>query len=418
MLLQFSIGNFEVFNEDVSLSCEANLHTKKLKSNVVCTPSGNALKTLAIYGPNNTGKTCLIEAVGAFRSVVLHEQKFNYTANLLTSSSVVKLGAEFLWKNVRYAYSFAFDTRTSQFTEERFSRIEIDEYRNRKEIVYFSRGVKQEPVSVDEKLLSILGFSSWDTILVYAIDTAGSPLLQEAKDILTDFGNSLIILSMEHLEPFRTIEILKDSTSKEAHQVVDLIRSADIDIDDFKYSDNFDIKFKTDDVRFEKAVKNSSKMMDQLRLISIHRGIALPSIVFDSNGTKKIVALAGYLIDALNNGNTLILDELDCGLHFKLTRAIVSLFNNLLNNSAQLIFTTHDVGLLDIKTLFRKDQIWFTDKDDERTYLYALTEFTAGEAGIRSDTDLYDRYCKGLLGALPDPSLIDVLLQKEAGDDE
>lgn len=99
-----------------------------------------------------------------------------------------------------------------------------------------------------------------------------------------------------------------------------------------------------------------------------------------------------------------------------MSRAIISLFNNIANTSAQLICTTHDVSLLDIKTLFRKEQLWFTDKDDTQVYLYSLADFTSSETGIRSETNLYERYSKGLLGALPDPSLIDLLLPKSDGD--
>ena len=150
--------------------------------------------------------------------------------------------------------------------------------------------------------------------------------------------------------------------------------------------------------------------MDQFRLISVHKGKPLPSIKFDSTGTKKIVWLASYIVEALEQGKTLILDELDSGLQFKLSRALISLFNNLINVSAQLICTTHDVSLLDIKTLLRKDQIWFTDKDTQQAYLYSLSMFTAKESGVRSDGDILDKYSKGMFGALPDPSLVEALL--------
>ena len=136
----------------------------------------------------------------------------------------------------------------------------------------------------------------------------------------------------------------------------------------------------------------------------------LPSIKFDSTGTKKIVWLASYIVEALGQGKTLLLDELDSGLQFKLSRALISLFNNLINTSAQLICTTHDVSLLDIKTLLRKDQIWFTDKDMQQAYLYPLSLFTAKDSGVRSDGDLLGKYSMGMFGALPDPSLVEALL--------
>ena len=75
-----------------------------------------------------------------------------------------------------------------------------------------------------------------------------------------------------------------------------------------------------------------------------------------------------------------------------------------------MICTTHDVSLLDVKTLFRKDQIWFTDKDTNQAYLYSLSNFTSENSGIRSDTDIFDKYSKGVFGALPNPSLIENLL--------
>lgn len=198
-----------------------------------------------------------------------------------------------------------------------------------------------------------------------------------------------------------------------------LIKAADLDIDDFKYAESLEFEIKNDDdkdERFSRAIKNADKLMDQLRLISVHRGKPLPSIKFDSNGTKKIVSLASYLVEALEKGKTLIIDELDSGLQFKISREIVSLFNNYINMTAQLICTTHDVSLLDIKTLFRKDQIWFTDKDTRQAYLYPLSLFTTEKTGIRSDSDIVDKYSKGVFGALPDPSMVEALLNVSEGE--
>jgi AAA15 family ATPase/GTPase len=91
------------------------------------------------------------------------------------------------------------------------------------------------------------------------------------------------------------------------------------------------------------------------------------------------VALASYVVDAIENGRVLIVDELDSSLHFTLTRAIVSLFNNEINLDGQLIFTAHDVSLLDCKKLFRKEQIWFIYRDRDNIHTYSLKEFTARE---------------------------------------
>ena len=124
-----------------------------------------------------------------------------------------------------------------------------------------------------------------------------------------------------------------------------------------------------------------------------------------------MAAIASYVIDALENGRVLVVDELDNSLHFKLTRAIIAMFNNELNAEAQLIVTVHDVSLLDCQTLFRKDQIWFSHKDDNNAYLYPLSAFTAERDKIRSNSDLIEKYKRGVFGAITEPDLYKSLLE-------
>ena len=123
-------------------------------------------------------------------------------------------------------------------------------------------------------------------------------------------------------------------------------------------------------------------IMDQIRLVSTYKGVHVPSMMFDSTGTKKIAAIASYVIEALEQGRILVVDELDSSIHFKLTRAIVAMFNNELNTSAQMIFTVHDINLMDCKRMFRKEQIWFVHKDEEGVFVYSLADFTA-QQGVR-----------------------------------
>jgi hypothetical protein len=77
-----------------------------------------------------------------------------------------------------------------------------------------------------------------------------------------------------------------------------------------------------------------------------------------------------------------------------------------------LIFTAHDVSLLDCKKLFRKEQIWFIYRDRDNIHTYSLKEFTARETGVRDTSDIFELYKKGVFGALPEPNLIRVLLGK------
>ena len=195
-------------------------------------------------------------------------------------------------------------------------------------------------------------------------------------------------------------------------KVVEFIKNSDLYMDDFEYVDIDKIRVKMDsdeEKPEEKALDIPEQIMDQIRLVSVYRGVAVPSVLFDSTGTKKIAALASYIIEGIEQGRILVVDELDSSIHFKLTRAIVAMFNNELNTNAQMIFTVHDINLMDCKKMFRKEQIWFVHKNDTGIYVYSLAEFTA-QQGVRDTTDIMEKYRKGVLGALPDPELIRSLL--------
>lgn len=124
----------------------------------------------------------------------------------------------------------------------------------------------------------------------------------------------------------------------------------------------------------------------------------------ESSGTNKLFDLAALVIGQLDFGYPLIVDELDSKLHPLLTQHIIKLFNNPKTNpkGAQLIFATHDTNLLNVKT-FRRDQIWFTEKDhSEATDLYSLAEFREPEGNkIRKDRSFEKDYINGRYGAIP-----------------
>ena len=118
----------------------------------------------------------------------------------------------------------------------------------------------------------------------------------------------------------------------------------------------------------------------------------------ESQGTRKLVSMAGPLYSILYHGHVLFVDELDARLHPLMTRRIIELFHSPLTNphGAQLIFATHDTNLLD-KTLFRRDQIWFAEKDRQgATHLASLAEYR-----VRSDAAFEKQYLEGRYGAVP-----------------
>jgi AAA15 family ATPase/GTPase len=138
-------------------------------------------------------------------------------------------------------------------------------------------------------------------------------------------------------------------------------------------------------------------------------GKVIDFVLFDkekneSEGTNKIIDLSGPIFDTLKHGKALIIDELDAKLHPLITMQIVELFNNPESNpnNAQLIFATHDTNLLS-EELFRRDQIWFTEKDEqEQTDLYSLYDFNLPDGSkVRNDSNLEKNYIRGRYGAIP-----------------
>lgn len=118
----------------------------------------------------------------------------------------------------------------------------------------------------------------------------------------------------------------------------------------------------------------------------------------ESAGTQILFGLAGPLLDILEKGRLLIVDELDRSLHPLLVHKIVQMFNDpdLNQNGAQLVFSTNDVSLLDGNKL-RRDQIWFTEKDnDQVSHLFSLSDFSP-----RKGEALEKGYLGGRYGGIP-----------------
>ena len=119
----------------------------------------------------------------------------------------------------------------------------------------------------------------------------------------------------------------------------------------------------------------------------------------ESAGTQRFFSHIGTWLKALENGGTLIVDEIESSMHPLLTRHLIEAMQDKGSNinQAQLIFTTHDVSLLDQK-LLRRDQIWFAKKNEKtaETKLYALTDFSP-----RKGENIRNGYLQGRYGAIP-----------------
>ncbi|MCO3029890.1 ATP-binding protein, partial [Pseudomonas aeruginosa] len=201
--------------------------------------------------------------------------------------------------------------------------------------------------------------------------------------------------------------------SNESAKIRDLLNSFDLGISNFKASDS-----KQQEGKESALVENLRSFVEQKigqkisfdigRISTEHKvfdenGKAAGLIEFDlekneSEGTKKLVALSGPLIDVLENSLILFIDEFDARLHPVISKQLISIFNNSPknNNNAQLIVASHDTNLLD-KDLLRRDQIWFTEKDIYgSSHLNSLLEYR-----VRNDASFEKDYISGKYGAIP-----------------
>ncbi|MEE3495654.1 MAG: ATP-binding protein [Butyrivibrio sp.] len=411
MIIEIRAKNCFAFDEQITFSMKADMRNKKFASNVHKENNFNVLKAVGIYGPNNAGKTCLIRCIKAIKNVLLNKTN-GLMSNIFTESDICELGITFLSAGRKFSYDFKYDVEKEEFVYESFDEILKDQYNNEKKICWLRRdALKDEYTSADTELLAMIPVVAKNNVIFHLIDTSKFEHTDEMKKILTGFAEKIDIINMNNIPMEHTIELMKNK-NKLQEKVVGFIKNADLYMDNFEYVEMSNIKFNGGDVGEkpeEDVLDLPEKIMDQIRLVSTYKGVPVPSMLFDSTGTKKIAAMASYVIEALEQGRILVIDELDSSIHFKLTRATVAMFNNELNTDAQMIFTVHDINLMDCKRLFRKEQIWFVDKDDNGVYVYSLADFTA-ENGVRDTSDIIEKYRKGAFAALPEPELMDTLL--------
>ena len=416
MLLSLKVNNCMIYNSEVEFSMRANMHYKRFPNNVAKVGSINALKTAVLIGPNNSGKTNFVRIVETLKAIMLGKGAV-LSSNLFSEDPIVKASISFLEGGAENLFEIKYDVSKNEYVYERFAQIERDEYKNVKTTDLLLRdSLNKKYFSVDDGLALAMKVAARNNILIYLVDAEEFQSLKRIKELMIAFASKIDVVDMNNIPIKKTIDMLKASDIVH-RKIANFVLNADLYLDDYKYLSDDEIKIvltaqSAEDAKpQEKVLSAVAPLTEMMHLASIYKGVTVPSMLYDSTGTKKMAALASYVIEALENGRILVIDELDNSLHFRLTRAIIALFNNELNRDAQLIATVHDVLLLDCQTLFRKEQIWFTHKDRENAYLYSLAEFTTEKTGVRDTSDLIEKYQKGVFGALPEPELFQSLLE-------
>lgn len=390
MLIEFRVSNFRSLRDEQVLSMVASkdktlASTHTVPTGVTAAPA--LLRSAAIYGPNAGGKSNLIKALQYMRGVVVESatiapsQPFGVQPFRLDAASAglpTEFEVTFLLDGVRYQYGFA-------MTAERIVGEHLLVYKAFKPQHWFTRRHDATtgrdvydfgPALKGQKSVWESATRSNALFLSMAVQLNSEQL----TPVFDWFARQLVIFN-EHatLNPRVTLQMLRDPAAKRS--ICTFLNAADISIADI------DVVTRDDD-------------QDELRFKhTTSKGEAVFGMGDESSGTRNLLFMIGPILDIVRNGLTLVVDELDTSLHTLLVRRIIQLFHDTALNTrgAQLIFTTHDTSLLDAHDLFRRDQVWFVEKDrDQASRLYSLTEFSPrkGEALERG-------YLMGRYGGLP-----------------
>jgi uncharacterized protein len=398
MLIDFTFGNFHSFRDETTLSLIAipKLRPDKALDEANTFPARkalNLLKVAGIYGPNASGKTNIVKAFFALREMVESSADQKFTL----SSSPFLWDREYLKQPTFFEIRFILDGNAYRYGFE----LQVDISKERQFVIlgewlYRSVSAKESRLFVREGNNVEFGHSFNEASVLlqnHKIRREEALLLSLSAQIGGEFATRILNYITEHLVIISGIktEIFNDEIEnlikkgiylKEINQI---LQKADTGISQIEW-------------------REPNHNSDKISIWSEHKtktgdSISLPFHHLESDGTKQLFYLSGPILDVLNSGSVLVIDEIDTHLHPLLTYAIIELFQSPKSNpkNAQLIFTTHDTNLLDAKR-FRRDQIWFVEKDNEgASRLYSLADFK----DVRKNSNYEQDYLEGRYGALP-----------------
>ena len=399
MLIEFSVGNYRSFKDVVTFSLVAapiqhedeNIDVNNIFS---ATKEINLLKSAVIYGANASGKSNLLRAmsfVGDFvaNSAVGRRVKDPINTEAYRLSKDIEgepsyFNIIFLIGSTRYRYGFEVD-RQSVKSEWLYQTLRT------KESELFLREGSKIKVSAKFAEGKILVKNTRSNALFLSVVAQFNGNI--ANDVTQWFERLITIANLDDEESYSEITHNAFFRNYRKEDLVKLVTGLDLGIKDIQvietpmpeYENEMSYEIKTThwkyDVEGNKVDTEYFDIEDE-----------------ESAGTQKLYRLSGLLISILDDGEILIIDELDARLHPLITCAIVKLFNSTKTNpnNAQLIFTTHDTNLLSCH-LFRKDQVWFTEKNRYgATDLYSLIEYKN-----LNDATLEQDYIAGRYGAVP-----------------
>ena len=392
MLIQFSVENYLSIKDKVVLSLLASRDNEH-PEHLILDGSKNYLKSAVIYGANASGKSNVLNAFWFMVNYVLtsHNQQVHKTIegtpfkfDRETPARPSNFEVIFTANGIRYAYGFS-------VTEKAVAEEYLYYYPNGRQAIIFERKDTTDfrfTVDIDEQNTLKDRTSANKLYLSVASNWSYAKVIP----VLEWFASCRIITKNSVADAYGIeAEQLKDDDYRRV--IVSMLRVADFGIQSLLMRDSEPIPSKRSDI---------FTGIDAVHTVQDAEGNTFSytlNMTEESDGTNSYFKLIGVVKKVLDQGTLLVADEMDAHLHPLLTKHLVSLFNSaeFNPNGAQLIFTSHNTNLLDLDVL-RRDQIWFTEKDEQTaaTDLFSLYDFS-----IRKDAKVEKGYLIGRYGAIP-----------------
>lgn len=388
MLVQFALKNVLSFKDETILDMTAINAYKEHKCNtfeIKNIAKEKFLRVAAIYGANASGKSNLYNAMTFFQRIIL-ESLNNVEAG--EPAAIQKYYVPFLFEENddnsefqiimifdEYEYRYGFEYNADCIVAEWLYRKGLESKRNSKiferttKTVSFGPAVKRsceqykDQIPSETLVLSFFNKLKLKTTLF--------------RDVYASIMDTLVVPT-DFCEDTRILEaLLPGVIDHDKDKLIEFLTAIDTGIKDISYDDS------EKEIRFETVHKGRDGNYYPLNLYC------------ESEGTIKSIMLFIYARTALANNRSIFVDELNIKLHPLLLKFIIDLFYEE-ESTAQLIYTTHDTTLMD-KKFFRRDQIWFVQKDEfGYSELSSLSDFK-----VRSDASFEKDYLAGVYGGIP-----------------
>lgn len=406
MFLEFTVENFRSIADRQTLSFVAGKHRSEASgAPAVDDPgftAGKVLTSAVIYGANASGKSNVVRALNEMIRLIamsatpgtLRANPFRLDAE--SANKPTRFELSFVKDGVRYQYGFS-------LTSERVHEEWLIAYPKKTPQLWFERKPSAEKVeihfgpSLRGEKARLATMTRPDALFLTVAAQFNNPQISDIHQWLV---SAVMAQRAQGFGPTLTARFAeKGASMKEA--ISDMMQAADLRIVGLTVRRHAKLPEAGSVIKIKDAVKTDDA--EYFEILTEHRGADGSQVLFnlvddESDGTRRYFELVAWILAVLWTGGLLAVDELDESLHPLLARKIVSLFHDPESNPkrAQLLFNTHDTTLLDPK-LFRRDQIWFTEKDaTEKTRLYSLLDYSP-----RKDEALQRGYLQGRYGAVP-----------------